>query len=59
VRIEDARPYGAAGWAVPSDDGLLLLPGEERVVRVEWEGVPEPDRCLRVSGWNTEAVTLV
>jgi beta-mannosidase len=58
VRIEDVRPYGAAGWAVPSDDGLLLLPGEERVVRVEWEGVPELDRCLRVSGWNTEPITV-
>ena len=58
VRIEDARPYCAAGWAVPTDDGLLLLPGEERVVRVEWEGVAEPDRCLRVSAWNTEPITV-
>jgi hypothetical protein len=38
---------------------LLLLPGEERVVRVAWEGVAAPARCLRIGGWNTEAVTLV
>ena len=58
VRLEDGRPYAASGWALPEDDGLLLLPGEERVLHVEWEGVPAGERCLRIGGWNTEAVTL-
>jgi beta-mannosidase len=58
VRIEDARPYGAIGWALPGDDGLLLFPGEERTVRVDWEGVPAGERCLRIGGWNTEVITL-
>jgi beta-mannosidase len=38
VRVRDGRPLegDAAGWLRVSDSGFVLLPGEERVVRLTW-----------------------
>jgi beta-mannosidase len=50
--IEDGRPAGAPGWAVPEADLLTLLPGEGREVTVRFMDVPAEERRLLVSGWN-------
>lgn len=40
------------GWAYFDDNYFCLLPGEQRVVRVDWSGIAEEARALLVSGWN-------
>ncbi|HET7474373.1 MAG TPA: glycoside hydrolase family 2 TIM barrel-domain containing protein [Candidatus Limnocylindrales bacterium] len=52
IRITDARPAGASGWAEPVDDGFDLLPGESRALAVRWPGVAAADRRLHVDAWN-------
>ncbi len=57
VRLDDARPIGwpeRTGAAYFEANVITLLPGEERAIRVDWHGVPETDRRLRLSGWNVE-----
>jgi len=56
VRLDDARPLNAPGWAWFSDNLLHLLPGERRTVRVEWSPEAGPERRLLIQGWNTEAI---
>ncbi|HEY7591111.1 MAG TPA: hypothetical protein VH723_08970, partial [Candidatus Limnocylindrales bacterium] len=56
--VEDARPWRSAGWAVPSDSGLDLLPGESRTIGVAWRAAPVAGRRLRVDGWNVEAADV-
>jgi beta-mannosidase len=55
IRLDDARPVGwpeRTAWAELDANEVTLLPGEERLVRVDWCDVPPDDRALRVSGWN-------
>jgi len=56
VRLDDARPLNAPGWAWFSDNLFHLLPGERRTVRVEWSPEAGPERRLLIQGWNTEAI---
>jgi beta-mannosidase len=58
VRIHDAREPGAAGWLVPSDDHVMLLPGESRQIGLTWRGVPERERRVAVSGLNVRTARL-
>ncbi|WP_219471584.1 glycosyl hydrolase 2 galactose-binding domain-containing protein [Nonomuraea rhizosphaerae] len=48
-----ARPATHAGWARWDDNAIDLLPGEERTLRVHWDGVPERDQRILLDGWNT------
>lgn len=52
VRVSDARPPDAAGWLLPSDDHVTLLPGESRRIELEWWGVPAGERRIAISGLN-------
>ncbi|QFY05445.1 hypothetical protein GBF35_01005 [Nonomuraea phyllanthi] len=52
LRLLDARPAGAPGWARWDDNAFDLLPGEERVLRCVWDGVPEEERRVLLDGWN-------
>ncbi|HEX6388047.1 MAG TPA: glycoside hydrolase family 2 TIM barrel-domain containing protein [Solirubrobacteraceae bacterium] len=54
LRVEDARPAAAHGWATPDADLLDLLPGESRTLTVRFDGVPPAERRLRIGGWNVE-----
>jgi beta-mannosidase len=56
--VEDARPWRSAGWAVPSDSGFDLLPGEKRTIDVTWRSSPVAGRALRIEGWNVDAVDV-
>lgn len=58
VEVEDARPLDEPGWAWIADSGFSLLPGEERVVPVSWEGVDAAARALSVSAWNADLVRV-
>jgi beta-mannosidase len=51
VRVLDGRPLGsdADGWMVCSDSGFVLLPGEERVLDLDWVGV-RGERLVSVDG---------
>lgn len=55
VRLDDARAVGwpeRSGAAYLDANLVILLPGEERRIGVEWRAVPAADRDLRLSGWN-------
>jgi hypothetical protein len=55
VRIDDVRAVGwpeRAAWAYVDRNIVTLLPGESRVVRVDWCDVPPDDRAVGLSGWN-------
>lgn len=54
LTIEDDRPYSEPGWAVFDDNGIDLLPGESRMVTVDWRDAPPAGRAIRMSGWNIE-----
>ncbi|HEX2221900.1 MAG TPA: glycoside hydrolase family 2 TIM barrel-domain containing protein [Candidatus Limnocylindria bacterium] len=58
LRIEDARPIPAPGWAIPAEDLVTLLPGEERTLAVAWRDVPPAERRLTVRGWNTAEIVV-
>lgn len=56
LRLVDARPAAAEGWAVIDGDPRPLLPGEEREFAVHWRGTePGP---LRLESWNTETLEI-
>ncbi|GAA2894851.1 glycoside hydrolase family 2 protein [Nonomuraea rubra] len=57
LRLLDARPAAEPGWVRWDDNAFDLLPGEERVVRGEWDGVPEDRRRVRIDGWNVSVET--
>ncbi|WP_165974338.1 glycoside hydrolase family 2 protein [Nonomuraea deserti] len=52
LRLLDARPAAARGWMRWDDNAVDLLPGEERVLRCEWDGVPSEERRVLLDGWN-------
>ncbi|MEV4470345.1 glycoside hydrolase family 2 TIM barrel-domain containing protein [Nonomuraea sp. NPDC049504] len=58
VRLLDARPAAAPGWARWDDNAFDLLPGEERVLHATWDGVPPQDRRIRLDAWNLPPTTL-
>ncbi len=58
LRLLDARPPGGVGQVTWDDNALDLLPGEERVLRGTWNGVPPEERRIRLDGWNVGARTL-
>ncbi|MET8864025.1 glycoside hydrolase family 2 TIM barrel-domain containing protein [Nonomuraea sp. NPDC004580] len=58
VRLLDARPATAPGWARWDDNAFDLLPGEERVLHATWDGVPPQDRRMRLDAWNLRPTTL-
>jgi beta-mannosidase len=58
VWLEEQRPLDAPGYVYFADNYFSLLPGEERLVAVDWDGVPPEERSLRVQAWNTGAVVV-
>ncbi|MEV7990600.1 hypothetical protein AB0O67_01435 [Streptomyces sp. NPDC086077] len=58
LSLTDARPYAAAGWAVPDDSMIDLLPGETVRLPVTWRDAPLEGRALLLEGWNTDARLL-
>jgi len=59
VWIEDARPVRSAGYVYFDDNYFSLLPGEGRTIAVAWDGVPEDERRLEVSAWNTNTIGVM
>jgi beta-mannosidase len=55
LRLLDARPAAAPGWARWDDNAVDLLPGEETVLRCRWDGVAPADRRVLLDGWNVPA----
>ncbi len=61
VRLEDEIAIGSKvenatgrrGYAYFSDNDFSLLPGESRLVAVEWDHVFPEERRVAVKGWNT------
>jgi beta-mannosidase len=58
LRLLDARAATEPGWARWDDNAIDLLPGEERVLRCEWDGVPPRRRRVRLDGWNVTSPIL-
>jgi beta-mannosidase len=58
LRLLDDRPHGTPGFWRCDDNGIDLLPGETTKLRVRWDGVPAPDRRLRLDGWNITPTTV-
>jgi beta-mannosidase len=54
VRLQDARELGSKGGPYFSDDDFPLLPGESRVIQVDWSKVAQEDRQLSLDAWNAE-----
>jgi beta-mannosidase len=52
LRLLDARPVSAPGWAVWDDNAVDLLPGEARTLRGTWRGAPAAGRQVALDGWN-------
>ncbi|MEV5326363.1 glycoside hydrolase family 2 TIM barrel-domain containing protein [Nonomuraea sp. NPDC052634] len=59
LRLLDDRPAHAPGWVRWDDNAFDLLPGEERVLRATWDGVPPQDRRIRLDAWNLPPTTLI
>ena len=56
LRLLDARPAGANGWAVLDGDPRPLLPGETREFGIRWrDAEPGP---LTLDAWNLEPMEL-
>jgi beta-mannosidase len=55
VVLTDGRPYDAAGWAVFGDNMLDLLPGETRLVTVDWDAAQPAAGPVTAEGWNARA----
>jgi beta-mannosidase len=59
VRLDDVRSPEAEGYVYMSDNHFHLLPGESLSVEVQWDGVPERERGLEISGFHAvHAVVL-
>jgi beta-mannosidase len=58
ITVEDDRPIAEPGWAEAEDGGFDLVPGEERVVVIDWRDASADGRRLSVSGWNVEAMVV-
>jgi beta-mannosidase len=58
LAVSDARPIDARGWAVPSDGGFDLLPGEARSIDVRWRDAPVDGRRLALEGWNVGPIDI-
>lgn len=56
--LHDARPWGAVGSVLVRDDPRPLLPGETRLLTVEWDAVPPGKRALALDAWNLAPVAL-
>lgn len=48
----DKNDLRAPGAAYFEDNDFSLLPGETRVVMVEWAEIPVEERAIKVSGWS-------
>jgi beta-mannosidase len=61
LRLVDARPADAPGWAVVDADPRPLLPGDSTRLTVHWRGARDPGagpRIVRLESWNTDPVDL-
>jgi beta-mannosidase len=56
--LEDSRDPCSSGYAYIQPNYFCLFPGESREVRIDWQGVRESERCIELSGWNTQRVIL-
>ncbi|TCC52365.1 hypothetical protein E0H75_00830 [Kribbella capetownensis] len=51
IRIRDDRPLrDSPGWLRPSDSGFILLPGEERVITLDWPNADGAESWVAVDG---------
>jgi beta-mannosidase len=57
VRLADGRDVRAGGQALFDANHFCLLPGEQRLVVVEWCGVALVERRITVGGWNANVVS--
>jgi beta-mannosidase len=58
VWLEDGRDLGSSGYAYIQPNYFCLFPGESREVRIDWQDVQESERCIELSGWNTQRLVL-
>lgn len=58
ISFEDKLELRTRGYAYFSDNHFTLLPGEEKMVKVEWDEVPPKNRGLKLAGWNTETIII-
>jgi beta-mannosidase len=54
VWLEDARDLNTPGYAYFDENYFCLLPGESQSVTMTWTDVPDGERRLEISAWNTE-----
>jgi len=52
IRIDDARPLKVKGWVYFDINNITILPGETKMIIVEWDTVHESQRELELSGFN-------
>lgn len=53
IWLEDTRPIGATGYAHFEQNHFCLLPGEAKMIQIDWQDVPPNERQLKIAGWNT------
>jgi beta-mannosidase len=56
--VHDARPWTAPARLIVRDDPRPLLPGESRIVDVEWRGGERRERALSLDAWNLAPIAL-
>ena len=56
--LHDTRPWGAVGRMLVRDDPRPLLPGETRLLTVEWDAVPPGERAIALDAWNLAPVAV-
>jgi len=56
--LEDGRDNVSPGYAYFDSNYFCLFPGEQRLVNVEWDAVPNNKRKLQVTGWNFTEIKI-
>lgn len=52
LQFDDGRDVEAEGYVYFSDNDFILLPGETKVVQVEWTDVAANEQAIEYSAWN-------
>jgi hypothetical protein len=56
--LSDERNLPVSGFVYFSDNYVFLFPKETITITARWEQVPPEERCLRITGWNTNQILL-
>lgn len=58
VQLSPVKDPRKEAWANLSQNYFTLFPGEQQVVEVTWENLPEAERKLKLWAWNVEESNL-